>query len=72
MHGGGTCGKQEPVQESAELGMANVGGVYVVLMFGFFAAILVGIGEFLWNCHVLAVEEKVKFYFHFSQLSFLK
>ena len=42
-----------------ELGLANVGGVFVVLILGCGAAFLVSVLEFLWNSRKVAVEEKV-------------
>jgi hypothetical protein len=47
--------------DSAELGIDNVGGVFVVLGLGIAGAFTIGILEFLWNCKKVAVEEKVKF-----------
>ncbi|CAG2056347.1 unnamed protein product, partial [Timema podura] len=43
-----------------ELTMANVGGMFVVLVVGCCAAFLVAILEFLWNCRKIAVERKCK------------
>ena len=40
--------------------MANVGGVFLVLLFGTVGAIIMGIFEFIWNVKKVAVEEKVK------------
>jgi glutamate receptor, ionotropic, invertebrate len=42
-----------------ELGIANVGGVFLVLGFGVFSAYIISIFEFLWNIKTVAVEEKV-------------
>ncbi|CAG2064811.1 unnamed protein product, partial [Timema podura] len=39
--------------------MANVGGVFLVVVLGCVAAFLVSLLEFLWNCRKIAVEEKV-------------
>lgn len=47
--------------DSAELGIANVGGVFLVLIVGCATAFFVSILEFLWNVRKVAVEEKVKF-----------
>lgn len=44
---------------AAELGIANVGGVFVVLLFGCMFALIVAICEFMWNVNKLAVEEKI-------------
>lgn len=45
---------------AAELGIGNVGGVFVVLICGCSAACLLGIIEFLWNIKAIAIEERVK------------
>lgn len=44
---------------AAELGIANVGGVFVVLLFGCMFALIVAICEFMWNVKKVAVEEKI-------------
>lgn len=46
---------------AAELGLANVGGVFVVLALGCVAALLMAILEFVWNIRKIAVEEEVNF-----------
>lgn len=43
-----------------ELGLANVGGVFVVLIGGMFGACIVGILEFIWNTRQVAVDERVR------------
>ena len=48
---------------AAELGLGNVGGVFVVLGGGCFVAFIVAIFEFLWNIKNVAIEEKVVKYF---------
>ncbi|PSN45284.1 hypothetical protein C0J52_17537 [Blattella germanica] len=45
--------------DSNELGLDNVGGVFVVLIAGTLAAFLMAILELLWNCRKIAVEEKI-------------
>jgi hypothetical protein len=42
-----------------ELGLGNVGGVFVVLIGGMMGAFLVAVMEFLWNTRKIAVEERV-------------
>ncbi|XP_001655464.2 glutamate receptor ionotropic, kainate 2 [Aedes aegypti] len=62
MYGGGRCDEQATTaagDSAAELGIDNVGGVFVVLAFGCFCAFILGILEFLWNVRKVAVEEKV-------------
>ncbi|XP_055588380.1 glutamate receptor ionotropic, kainate 2-like [Uranotaenia lowii] len=62
MHGGGRCDEAattSSADSAAELGIDNVGGVFVVLASGCFCAFVLGILEFLWNVRKVAVEEKV-------------
>lgn len=62
MHGGGRCDEQATTaagDSAAELGIDNVGGVFVVLAFGCFCAFILGILEFFWNVRKVAVDEKV-------------
>ncbi|XP_059618967.1 glutamate receptor ionotropic, kainate 2-like [Phlebotomus argentipes] len=57
----GRC-KSETTSSSdsaAELGIDNVGGVFVVLASGCSVALMIGIFEFLWNCRQVAVDEKI-------------
>ncbi|CAH1400969.1 unnamed protein product [Nezara viridula] len=49
----------EDAASSSELGIANVGGVFLVLLVGCVAAFFVAILEFLWNVRKVAVEEKI-------------
>lgn len=48
-----------------ELGLANVGGVFVVLMGGMGVACVIAVCEFVWKSRKVAVEERVGGY-HFS------
>ena len=48
--------------DSNELGLDNVGGVFVVLIAGTLAAFFMAILELLWNCRKIAVEEKVSIF----------
>ncbi|XP_047363225.1 glutamate receptor ionotropic, kainate 2-like [Vespa velutina] len=59
--GGGKCKKDESDKDanSIELGLANVGGVFLVLMLGCAASLIIAIFEFLWNIRKVAVEEKI-------------
>jgi hypothetical protein len=43
-----------------ELGLANVGGVFVVLMGGMGIACVIAVCEFVWKSRKVAVEEKVR------------
>ena len=45
--------------DTLELGMGNVGGVFLVLSFGLLVATIVGILDFLWNIRTIAIEDKV-------------
>ena len=51
--GGGKCGPKEGGQKAAgaasELGLANVGGVFVVLALGSIIAIVICVCEFIWK-----------------------
>lgn len=42
-----------------ELGLANVGGVFVVLMGGMGVACITAVCEFVWKSRKVAVEERV-------------
>ncbi|XP_063226898.1 glutamate receptor ionotropic, kainate 2-like isoform X2 [Bacillus rossius redtenbacheri] len=53
------CSEQKEEENADELTMANVGGVFLVLMVGCCAAFIVAILEMLWNCRKIAVEEKI-------------
>lgn len=60
MHGGGSCeGAEEGDADTPELGLENVGGVFLVLGLGLLAAMVLGCAEFLWNVKTVAIEEKV-------------
>ena len=41
------------------MGMANVGGVFLVLLIGLIVSIFVGVLEFLWNIRKVSIEERV-------------
>lgn len=51
--------KQSSDESTTELGLANVGGVFVVLTAGIVMAFFISIGEFLWNVRKIAVKEHV-------------
>lgn len=57
--------EQCPVEKAddGDLGIENVGGVFVVLGAGCLVALVIAIFEFLWNVHSLAVEERVRNFF---------
>lgn len=60
LDGGGSCdGDGSPEADAAELGIANVGGVFVILLLGCGAAMILGIVEFLWNIKAIAIDQKV-------------
>lgn len=59
--------------DTPELGMDNVGGVFLVLLIGVSSACFVGVLEFLWNIRKVAIDTKVtalilffKYHFEFS------
>lgn len=45
--------------DTPELGLDNVGGVFLVLGAGLLVGISVGILDFLWNIRRIAIDEKV-------------
>ncbi|KAL1455591.1 hypothetical protein WDU94_009675 [Cyamophila willieti] len=59
--GGGSCRDDTSKSSSAanELGLANVGGVFVVLMGGMGFACVIAVCEFIWKSRKVAVEERV-------------
>ncbi|XP_019883181.2 glutamate receptor ionotropic, kainate 2 isoform X4 [Camponotus floridanus] len=58
--GGGLCDTDDTeTANTGELGMANVGGVFLVLMLGCGASLILAIVEFLWNVRDVAVREKI-------------
>lgn len=60
--GGVSCSEEDakaPTEDSNKLGLANVGGVFVVLIAGTCAAFLMAVLELLWNCRKIAVQEKI-------------
>ncbi|XP_053678386.1 glutamate receptor ionotropic, kainate 2-like [Anopheles nili] len=59
MRGGGQCTEVPNAAGENELGIGNVGGVFVVLALGCLCAFIIGILEFLWNVRKVAVDEKV-------------
>lgn len=60
-HGGGQCTKDKLSDDAAatEMGLDNVGGVFVVLAVGVLLALLIAICEFLWNVRKVAVVQKL-------------
>lgn len=58
---GGSCRDETSKSSSAanELGLANVGGVFVVLMGGMGVACVIAVCEFVWKSRKVAVEERV-------------
>ena len=61
--GGGACRDDTSKSSSAanELGLANVGGVFVVLMGGMGVACVIAVCEFVWKSRKVATEERVSF-----------
>ncbi|UYV65686.1 hypothetical protein LAZ67_3005088 [Cordylochernes scorpioides] len=58
--GGGRCYREEPKVSVAasSLGLANVGGVFVVLLAGMGAACVIALAEFIWKSRKVASEER--------------
>ncbi|KZC04141.1 Glutamate receptor 1 [Dufourea novaeangliae] len=59
--GGGSCRDDTSKSSSTanELGLANVGGVFVVLMGGMGIACVIAVCEFVWKSRKVAIEERV-------------
>ncbi|KAI9550316.1 hypothetical protein GHT06_007599 [Daphnia sinensis] len=59
MRGGGACKDDgtKSAASAAELGLANVGGIFVVLILGSSVALLIATGEFVWKSRKLALED---------------
>jgi glutamate receptor, ionotropic, invertebrate len=59
----GSCDTEESggSDSAAELGIGNVGGVFLVLGIGIFCSYCIAFVEFLWNIKTVAVEEKVTY-----------
>lgn len=53
-----TAGEKEAT-DTPELGMDNVGGVFLVLAVGLILAIFIGIAEFIWSIRRTSIDEKV-------------
>ncbi|XP_055852888.1 glutamate receptor ionotropic, kainate 2 [Episyrphus balteatus] len=64
--GGGSCRVETSKSTSAanELGLANVGGVFVVLMGGMGVACVIAVCEFVWKSRKVAVEERLSAILH--------
>ncbi|XP_055903176.1 glutamate receptor ionotropic, kainate 2 [Eupeodes corollae] len=59
-HGGGRCSQMAAESaDTPELGVENVGGVFLVLGLGLLSAIGIGLVEFLWNVKEVAINEKI-------------
>lgn len=60
--GGDKCTEEEgsPAGKAAELGVDNVGGVFVVLMGGVIVGFFVSLCEFMWKARKNAKKDKVR------------
>ena len=58
----GTCNNEDKKQESkaSSLGLANVGGIFVVLCAGLVLAVITAVIEFMWNSKRNAKTERVR------------
>jgi len=45
--------------DSAQLGLANLGGVFIVLLGGMITACIIAVGEFMWENRLLIADENV-------------
>lgn len=52
---------EKEATDTPELGMDNVGGVFLVLAVGVILSIFVGILEFIWSIRRTSIDEKVHF-----------
>lgn len=55
-----TCEDDKPHDD---LGIGNVGGVFLVLAGGCLVALVIALMEFLWNVEKIAIEEKAREFF---------
>lgn len=53
------CDYSGPTNEEGQFDMDAVGGLFVVLIVGIFFSFIIGIVEFLWHVHKIALKEKV-------------
>jgi len=56
MHGGGQCVSEGAGESSAQLGLANLGGVFIVLTGGMIASIFIAVLEFMWEHRKMAAD----------------
>ncbi|XP_059083828.1 glutamate receptor ionotropic, kainate 2-like isoform X2 [Tigriopus californicus] len=56
MHGGGKC-TGSGGEDSAQLGLPNLGGVFIVLLAGMIASCIIAIIEFVWKKRILLQDE---------------
>merc|ERR1711860_482570 len=57
MHGGGQCAGEAGEDNSAQLGLPNLGGVFIVLLGGMIASCFIAIAEFVWKKRILLEDE---------------
>ena len=57
--GGGQCEEDKNKKDANALGIANVGGVFVVLVIGLSLSLIVAVLEFIWKTKKDADEERV-------------
>lgn len=63
----GKCVREESSKEDAnELGVENIGGIFLVLIAGLIIGILVAIGEFVWKSKQNAEIDRVNIFFFCS------
>lgn len=60
--GGGCSDDSAGSGDTPELGMDNVGGVFLVLLCGIAFGWLVAVVQFLWNVRKVAIDSKVHFF----------
>ncbi|KAH8377029.1 hypothetical protein KR093_002855 [Drosophila rubida] len=54
-----TCDHNGPTNDDGQFDMDAVGGLFVILIAGIFVSFVIGVVEFLWHVHKIALKERV-------------
>ncbi|KAL7740685.1 hypothetical protein ACLKA6_000052 [Drosophila palustris] len=57
---GTTCDHNGPTNDDGQFDMDAVGGLFVVLIVGIIVSFVIGVVEFLWHVHKIALKERIK------------
>lgn len=69
----GKCVRDEASKEDAnELGVENIGGIFLVLLAGLIIGVLVAIGEFIWKSKQNAEIDRVSLILPLKRMSSVK